>query len=130
MTEQGGATRFLGITPYLLYDDATHAADWMIQNFGFEEISRYHDDDGAVINIELRVGANEIWLDNNPGYWAKSGKEPDQWIGVWVADVSKYRDVLMSAGVDAGALRERDHGVREFSAKDPQGYTWGFLQRI
>lgn len=129
MKKKNGAARFLGITPYLLYDDAPRIADWLTRHLGFEEISRYYSDDGAVTNIERRVGENEIWLDNYSGYWAKSGRDPDQWIGIWVADVSKYREILTNLGVEAGELRDRDHGVREFSVKDPQGYTWGFLQR-
>lgn len=129
MTEENRGTRFLGITPYLIYDDAAQAGDWLTHNFGFEEISRYHGDDGAITNIELRVGSNEIWLDNYPGYWSKAGKKPDQWLGIWVTDASQYRELLANLGVQVGAMRERDHGVQEFSVKDPQGYTWGFLQR-
>jgi len=102
----------------------------VIKNFELKEISRYNNSDGVVTNIELRVGENEIWLDHYPNSWAKAGREPDQWIGIWVADVSKYREMLTNLGVEAGALQKRDRSVRKFSVEDPQGYTWGFLERI
>ncbi len=130
MKQQKTPTRFLGITPYLLYDDAPQAADWLVRIFGFEEISRYHNDDGAVINIEIRAGNDEIWLDNYPGCWAKAGRKPDQWIGIWVDNVTEYRESMADCGAEVAPMRDRNHGVREFSVKDPEGYVWGFLQRI
>jgi len=130
MKQRNTADRFLGITPYLLYDDAPSAADWLVRHFGFEEAGRYHDGKGIVTNIELHVGDNEIWLDNHPEYWAKAGRKPEQWIGVWVTDVDEHRKRVIDRGAKVGPLRERDHGVREFSVEDPQGYVWGFLQRI
>ncbi len=112
---------------------ATHApkaADWLVRHFGFEEAGRYHGDDGVVTNIELRVGDDEIWLDNYPRCWAEARRKPDQWIGIWVANVAEYRERVADCGAEVPPLRERDHGAREFSDKDPEGYVWGFLQRI
>lgn len=130
MKQKDKANRFLGITPYLLYDDAPNAADWLVRHFGFEEAGRYHDEESNFTNIELRVGGDEIWLDNYPEYWAKAGRKPDQWIGIWVPDINEHRTRVAGWGAEVGPLRERSHGVREFSVEDPQSYTWGFLQRI
>jgi hypothetical protein len=48
--------RFLGLTPYLYYNDAGAASDWLSATFGFEEIERYADEDGKVTNVTMRVG--------------------------------------------------------------------------
>jgi PhnB protein len=44
---------FPRISPYLLYEDATAALDWLIRVFGFEEISRLAGEDGTVMHAEV-----------------------------------------------------------------------------
>ena len=36
------------VTPYLLYEDAAAAIDWLSRAFGFQERLRFEDDTGAV----------------------------------------------------------------------------------
>ena len=41
------------ITPYLLYEDAAAAVDWLTRAFGFTERVRFAEDDGLVSHAEL-----------------------------------------------------------------------------
>ena len=60
---------FLGITPYIYYEDAGAMLDWLSRVFGFEEIARYVDQEGIVREAEMHVGDQEIWLSG--GGWSK-----------------------------------------------------------
>jgi uncharacterized glyoxalase superfamily protein PhnB len=124
------APTFLGLTPYLYYENADEMVDWLIRHFGFEEIRRFRDVNGKTTNAELRVGTCELWIDGYPGYWTSANRKPDQWIGVWVADVDALWRRLIGLGITCEEPRNREHGVREIGVTDPQGYMWGFLQRI
>jgi hypothetical protein len=43
------------IAPYLYYEDAGAAMDWLVRVFGFEEIVRMPNPDGRVGHAELRA---------------------------------------------------------------------------
>ncbi|MEX2430856.1 MAG: VOC family protein [Dehalococcoidia bacterium] len=121
---------FHGLTPYLIYDDASAAMAWLTRVFGFVERKRWPGEDGVLRNVELTVGNIELWLDGDPEYWATRGQRPDSWIGVWVDDVDAMYARVRSAGVEAFPPEDRPWGVREFQVRDPEGYTWGFLKRV
>lgn len=44
------------VVPMLTYADGPAAMDWLARAFGFEEQTRWLDDDGRVAHGELRVG--------------------------------------------------------------------------
>jgi uncharacterized glyoxalase superfamily protein PhnB len=121
---------FKGLTPYLYYDDAAAAADWLASVLGFEEIGRHKDSEGRVTNVEFRIGPCELWIDGYPGYWRARGGRADQWIGVWVDDVDAMYERIRQSGVACDPPADRPHGVREIKVEDPQGYAWGFMTRI
>lgn len=121
---------FLGITPYLYYDDLAAAIGWLERVFGFKCRSTYADEHGGLTNAELLVGEQELWLDGYPGYWAERGGGPDQWIGIWVDSADRMYERVVEAGVDCGRPGDRPHQVRELQVRDPQGFVWGFLERI
>jgi uncharacterized glyoxalase superfamily protein PhnB len=121
---------FSGLTPYLHYDDAAAASAWLVRVFGFEESRRHVDGQGVVQNVEMRVGATELWLDGLPDYWKQRGRRPEQWIGVWVDDVDAMFARVRAAGVEAEPPADKPYGVRQFQVTDPEGYVWGFMRRI
>jgi uncharacterized glyoxalase superfamily protein PhnB len=49
------------ITPYLLYEDAAAALDWLARAFGFRERFR-HEADGLIDHAEMEYGGSEIML--------------------------------------------------------------------
>lgn len=122
--------RFFGITPYLHYDDAVAMIAWFERVFGFRETGRHVNEAGRVTNAELKVGDTEIWIDGDPDWWAGKGRRPDQWLGVWVNDVAAIHARIIAAGVAVDPPDDKPYGVRVLAVKDPEGYVWGFLQRI
>jgi uncharacterized glyoxalase superfamily protein PhnB len=121
--------QFEGITPYLHYDDVAAMIDWLTGVFGFTERGRWLDADGILRNAELFAGNTEVWLDGDPEYWKQRSRRPEEWIGIWVDDVDAVFARVQAAGVGAQPPENKFYGVRVFDVTDPEGYTWGFMQR-
>ncbi len=54
------------IAPYLLYEDGAAAIDFLTNAFGFEEVMRMEDDQGAVNHAEVKLGEDTVML-GDPG---------------------------------------------------------------
>jgi uncharacterized glyoxalase superfamily protein PhnB len=121
--------KFTGITPYLHYDNVVSMIDWLTRVFGFTEKCRWVDAQGEVRNAELSVGETEVWLDGDPEWSRSKGRRPEEWIGVWVDDVDAMYARVKSAGISVEPPEKKFYAVRVLQVKDPEGYTWGFLQR-
>lgn len=126
----GSPSEYGGLVPYLFYEDAGAMLDWYARVFGFVEISRWTAEDGRVHNAEMSVGDTEIWLDGGgPRRFDKDGKRAAEWIGVWVEDVDAVHKRIAAAGVEVDPPIDPEYGVRMLTVKDPEGYSWGFMQR-
>jgi uncharacterized glyoxalase superfamily protein PhnB len=124
-----GKIEFIGITPYLHYDNVVGMIDWLIRVFGFLEKGRWVDSHGVVRNAELLAGTTEIWLDGDPDWWRQKGRRPEEWIGVWVDDVDAMYARVKSAGISSEPPENKFYAVRVLQVTDPEGYIWGFMQR-
>jgi PhnB protein len=119
------------VTPYLLYEDAAGAIDWLSRAFGFEERLRFADDTGAVTHAELTLGDGEIFV-GHPGAGYRSPKELGAFthlVHVYVQDVDAHHD----RAVAAGALihlepHDTPYGDRRYDAEDLEGHRWSFAQ--
>lgn len=120
---------FTGLTPYLHYSKLADMIAWLTRVFGFVEKGRWQDESGVDSNAELIAGTSEIWLDGAPDWWSKKGRQPEEWIGVWVSDVDAMYARVIHQGVAAQRPEHKFYGVRVLQVKDPEGYTWGFMQR-
>jgi len=126
MTDQ--TYRFTGVTPYLHYEDAAAAIDWLARVLGFEERSRFVDKDGRVQQAEMRIGETDLWFaGHGPGYWKELGRRPDQLTLVWVDDVDAHHARVVAAGGAAEPPEDKSYGVRTYTVTDPEGYQWGFM---
>jgi uncharacterized glyoxalase superfamily protein PhnB len=121
--------QFSGITPYLHYDNVATMIDWLTRVFGFIEKGRWVDSQGGVRNAELYAGSTEIWLDGDPEWWKQKGRRPEEWIGVWVNDVDAMFARVKAAGISVEPPENKFYAIRVFQVVDPEGYTWGFMQR-
>jgi uncharacterized glyoxalase superfamily protein PhnB len=122
---------FTGVVPYVNYENAGAMLDWLSNAFGFVERARYVDKDGIVRQAEMRIGDAELWLGgHDPGYWERQGRQPTEFIGVWVDDVDAQYRRVRDAGVVADEPDDRSYDVRTFNVRDPEGYLWGFMRRL
>ena len=128
--------RYLGLSPYLYYTDATEALDWLVRVFGFVERVRYVDASGGVFQATVAAGDVEIQLAGvGADYWA--GKGADRPVAqlniVYVDDVDAQYERVCAAlgeGTDVAAPQDQPYGARVFTVLDVGGNSWSFWQRI
>jgi uncharacterized glyoxalase superfamily protein PhnB len=137
------------IVPFIAYEDAAAAIDWLTEAFGFREneSARATGDDGTIGHAELDVGdGSVIFLSTpSPDYegpkrhreaCAAAAKWSDNpWVIdghlVQVDDVDGHCERARSRG--ANMLREPEDveiaGTRLYSVEDLEGHRWMFAQR-
>ncbi|MFI7303946.1 VOC family protein [Micromonospora aurantiaca] len=126
-------THYRGYSPYLYYEDAGAALDWLVRTFGFTEKVRYLDGAGVVREAELHAGDTLIMLHGaDPGYWAKQSAPGP--VGhmciVYVEDVDAHHKATVAAGVDAPEPEDQPYGARIYIVTDPGGHQWTFWQHL
>jgi uncharacterized glyoxalase superfamily protein PhnB len=120
-----------GATPYLYYEDAGAAVDWMVSVLGFARGPHYVNDKGIVAEAEAWAGDQPLWLSGHgPGYWQAKGHGAEGLIIVWVDDVDAHFAAAVAAGAEAEAPVDKPYGVRAYSLTDPEGYRWSIMQRL
>ncbi|MBD0329146.1 MAG: VOC family protein [Thermoleophilia bacterium] len=134
----------------LAYEDAAAAIDWLSGAFGFSERegARFTADDGTVTHAELDVGDGSLlylstpsphyrgprrhretcadaarWLDNP---WVIDG------LMVQVEDLDAHHERARAAGADVlrGPEDAEAIGIRLYTAEDPEGHRWMFVQPL
>jgi uncharacterized glyoxalase superfamily protein PhnB len=132
------------IVPFIGYEDAAKAIDWLEQAFGFEEDrSARYEEDGTITHAELSLAGATIYLSTPKDYASprrmRESSElaerayDNQWVVdghfVTVDDVDAHYERARSAG--ATILREPEEpgiGQRIYTAEDPEGHRWMFGQ--
>jgi uncharacterized glyoxalase superfamily protein PhnB len=140
MTDTAGGA----VSPMLSYEDIGAAMDWLCRAFGFTESERYTDDDGTVVHGEITYGGGTVLLGTpSPAYqgprrhqetcaaaraWSDNPHVVNG-VHVYVEDVDAHCATARAAG--ARILRgPEDAGPgRLYTAADPEGQRWMFLQR-
>jgi uncharacterized glyoxalase superfamily protein PhnB len=134
------------IVPFIGYEDAAAAIEWLQDAFGFEERrSARHEQDGVIGHAELEFGGATIYVSTPDGYVSprrlretselarRANDNP--WVidghFVEVDDVDAHCERARAAG--ATVLRELEEpgiGFRIYTAEDPEGHRWMFGQRL
>jgi uncharacterized glyoxalase superfamily protein PhnB len=121
------------VSPYLLYEDAAAAVEYLRRNFGFElrlsqvgGAGRTHnelliDDDGLVMLGQAGKGFSSP---------RTLGSFPPSMIHVYVDDVEALHARARDAGAEVTDLELSSAGDRRFTATDPEGQLWVFAQRV
>jgi uncharacterized glyoxalase superfamily protein PhnB len=121
------------ITPYLLYEDAGSALEWLTRAFGFQERMRLPGPDGNVTHAELELADGVIMI-GHPGSDYRNPKrlgQVTQQVYVYVDHVDKHFEHARGAG--AAILEEpadQFYGDRRYAAEDPEGHHWYFAQHV
>ena len=132
------------IVPFLGYEDAAAAIEWLERAFGFvEDRSARSEEDGTITHAELDLDGVTIWVSTPAGYANPLRVRDDSalarraydnpWVidghFVEVADVDAHCERARSAG--ATILREPEEpgiGHRIYSVEDIEGRRWMFGQ--
>jgi uncharacterized glyoxalase superfamily protein PhnB len=118
------------ISPIVPYRDVRAAIDFLCDAFAFERHALHEDGDGNLTHVELRLGDDFI-MPTEPREAAAGGMPIplgcEHQLYVVVEHADAHHDRAKAAGAEiVMALRDTDHGSRDYAAKDPEGNTWYF----
>ena len=121
------------VVPYLLYEDAAAAMDWLIRVFGFTERARDRQSDGAVRHGELLTGNGGVIMLGSPG----AGFQGPAKLGgvtqlqcITITDLSGHRKRAQSAGADVSEMSIRAGRAHSYTVDDPEGHRWYFSEPL
>jgi uncharacterized glyoxalase superfamily protein PhnB len=121
------------VVPYLLYEDAGAAMDWLIRVFGFAERVRDGQSDGTVRHGELLVGDGGVVMLGSPGEGfqgpAKLG-EVTQLQCITVTGLLAHRGRAQAAGADVSGISVRAGRAHSYMVDDPEGHRWYFSEPL
>jgi uncharacterized glyoxalase superfamily protein PhnB len=135
------------LVPFLGYEDAAAAIDWLCAAFGATENSeaRATDGDGTVIHAELDLEGSTIFLSTPAGYVSSKrhretceterSMHDNPWVidGLFVevenVDEHHARAQAHGATIIRG-LDEPGIGFRIYTAEDIEGHRWMFGQKL
>jgi uncharacterized glyoxalase superfamily protein PhnB len=134
------------IVPFIGYEDAAGAIDWLGRAFGFvENRDERYEERGTITHAELGLQGATIYLSTPSGYACpRRVRETSEaarlaYDNPWVVDGHFVEvddlDGQYARAVAAGAtiLREPEEpgmGFRVFTAEDPEGHRWMFGQPL
>jgi len=121
------------VSPYLYYEDAGAAMDWLIDAFGFQEDMRMENDDGRVGHGQLKTGDGIVMLGEPGGGYQNPSKRGGGTAGVhvYVDDVDAHYEHAKAAGAHIDTEpTDQEYGDRRYDAKDLEGHNWFFAQPL
>jgi len=132
MTEAEKHTKS-AVLPGHRYRDAHAAINWLCKVLGFERHVVYEGPDGTIGHAELTLGGGMIMLGSaRNDEQSLRFKTPQETGGMETRSVYLVvadADAAYARAVEAGAeivrpLQNTNYGSREFTIRDPEGYTW------
>lgn len=123
-------------TPYLSYDDAPAALEFLCKAFGFEELYRLEMPDGRIGHAELALaGTTAVMLAS--AYSEMGLASPltlpavHSQVQCTVDDVDAHFERAKAAGATVVAAPEDQfYGDRIYRAVDPEGHRWIFSTHV
>jgi uncharacterized glyoxalase superfamily protein PhnB len=135
------------LVPFLGYEDAAAAIDWLCTAFGAVENAEFRQtsEDGTIGHAELDLEGSTIFLSTPAGYTgSRTHRESceierrmhdNPWVidglFVEVEDVDAHHARAVEAGATVvRAPEEPGIGYRIYTAEDLEGHRWMFGQRL
>jgi uncharacterized glyoxalase superfamily protein PhnB len=135
------------LIPFLGYEDAVAAIDWLCAAFGAVEDadSRHTAEDGTIGHAELDLEGSTIYLSTPEGYVGsrthrqsceiERRMHDNPWVidglFVEVGDVGAHHARAIEAGATViRGLDEPGIGYRIYTVEDLEGHRWMFGQRL
>ncbi len=124
-----------GVFPYLIYNDAPEAIDWLGRAFGFTPDEVLSTPDGRVAHAALSLEGQVIMLSSRLTQYVNRAAKPGAYsisrIHVRVSDVDAHYDRAVREGVGViFPLDDQFWGLREYHALDLEGHWWSFFERV
>ena len=134
------------IVPFLGYEDAPGAIEWLERAFGFtEDRDARYEEEGTITHAELELEGARVYLSTPRDYASPRRLREtsdlarraydNPWVidghFVEVDDVEAHHARAAAAG--ATILREPEDpgiGYRIYTAEDPEGHRWMFGQKL
>ena len=123
------------VMPYLHYEDAAAALEFLTGALGFRERFRMDGENGQIAHAEVETGDKGVVMIGQPGDGYKNpknlGAKSTHSIYVYVDDVDEH----FARAKDAGGtiLREPEdqfYGDRNYCVADPEGHEWYFATHV
>jgi uncharacterized glyoxalase superfamily protein PhnB len=121
------------VWPYLLYEDAEAAIEFLTRAFGFREVDRTIGGAGG-LHAELEVpGGGRVYVGQPPeGFRNPSSVGRTSLVFVLLVGIDAHYERARAAGADV--VEELNDiptiGHRRYGCRDPQGHEWFFAQPI
>jgi uncharacterized glyoxalase superfamily protein PhnB len=121
------------VVPYLLYEDAGAAMDWLIRVFGFTERVRDRQSDGTVRHGELLLDNGGVIMLGSPGEGfqgpAKLG-EVTQLQCITIPSLAEPRERAQAAGAAVSEISIRAGHAHSYTVDDSEGHRWYFSEPL
>ena len=121
------------VCPYLLYEDAQAAVEYLTTTFGFVQRLAQTGAAGRM-HTELVLADDGLVMLGQAGESFRSPRRLDAYpsalVHVYVDDVESLHERAKAAGADVTELETAPVGDRRFTATDPEGQVWVFAQRL
>ena len=121
------------VIPYLYYEDAGSAIEFLKTAFGFETVSAFRDGEGTVWTATLRTGNGLVMVGPGMDHFGTRAVTNPEFVSsmafVFVDDVDAHYRRAVAA--DARVLEEpHTHfgGNRQYTVSDQGGQRWTFAQ--
>jgi uncharacterized glyoxalase superfamily protein PhnB len=124
----------MAITPYLLYQDAGAAVDWLEKAFGLRRTGDvFKGEDGRVNHASMAFGKAVVML-GSPGADFRGPRalgHVTQNLYVDVDDVDSHHARAVNAGANViEEPKDTFYGARRYGAEDLEGHRWYFAQDL
>ena len=120
------------ITPYLLYEDAEAAIEFLSRAFGFREVDRSIGGAGG-LHAELEApSGGRVYVGQPPsGYENPATAGRTSLVFVLLDGVDEHYGRARSEGAEiVEELADQPTGHRRYGCRDPQGHEWFFAQPL
>jgi uncharacterized glyoxalase superfamily protein PhnB len=121
------------VVPYLMYEDAGAAMDWLIAVFGFTERVRDRLGDSTVRHGELLLDNGGVVMAGSAGAGFRGpGKlgAVTQLVCITITDLVAHRERVHAAGADVSEISTRANRARSYTVDDPEGHRWYFSEPL
>ena len=121
------------VFPYLAYEDAPAAVEWLCRVFDFEPVDVQTIPDGRIVHAALSLQGAQVMLASlfeGGGYGSPQGIAAlPSHVLIHVDDVeAHYRQAQAQGAAIRYKPTDQPWGGRLYEATDPEGHRWAFLQ--